>query len=212
MCVIVGVLASAASNVTCVMEDCGVGIVLAYRLVTALTVVLVNLHLVEIHMLGIVDIASLFAEGLDAFVAVAGTWRGNIKENSAGIVSLHYLLDLCNEVVKVGCIVAKAMITRLLGKVWTCIGSRSLEMVHMLAGILFVKTCGKVNGSVYADLAASLKHCARKVEAVQLRMYLVSLGGVVSPAVMAFGEDGNRVHVTCLQSLLELLFVELIAH
>ena len=42
-----------------------------------------------------------------------------------------------------------------------------------------------------------------------MRVLLVFLGFVISPAVVAFREDRDRIDMPCFERLLKLLFVEL---
>lgn len=49
----------------------------------------------------------------------------------------------------------------------------------------------------------SLNHFTQQVEG-KLRVHLIGFTGMIGPAVMAFGEHGDRVYMTCTQHGLEL--------
>ncbi len=85
------------------------------------------------------------------------------------------------------------------------------EPFGMAAGFLFVQASRQIDGSVDADGMGGFNLCAEQVKR-QIWMALIGLGGVIGPAVMALGEDGNGVDVPAPELLLKLCGREVRAH
>ena len=78
----------------------------------------------------------------------------------------------------------------------------------MRAGEAVVDADREVDLRVDADLVAGVEHGAREIQPrSQVRMPLSDLGVVVTPAMVADGEDVDAIDVPALQSLLPMLLV-----
>ena len=75
----------------------------------------------------------------------------------------------------------------------------------MAARHSFIKAGGEVYGRFDADLTRRLDLCAEQVE-MKIRVHFVCLGGMICPAVMAFGKQRDGIHVTDFQRVLKLFF------
>ena len=79
--------------------------------------------------------------------------------------------------------------------------------MHAMGGIDIVDSRRDVDGCLHSDLLAGIELGPQQVE-VEMRVGLTDRGRVVAPAMVAFGEKGDRVDVARLQGLLPFPAIE----
>jgi hypothetical protein len=129
-----------------------------------------------------------------------------IKEDSVRIVVLANLCDLIEKEIKVTGVKAESVVA---GSCEVCRPRDALILIAkepfgLFARRSFVKARGKVYGCFNAYLVRRFYLLAQKVEA-KTGMHLICFGGVICPAVMAFGKECYRIDVTHFEASLELL-------
>ena len=138
---------------------------------------------------------------------LAHTHIGDVQEDAAGIVALHDLLHLRGQLVQIGRVVAHQVVVRLDEGIGLHAAGTHVEPFGMLQHLLLVQTGAEIHRRVHVDLPAGLKLRAQQVE-MEVGMGDVGRGGMIGPAVMALGEDGDGIDVAQLQRLLKLRLVE----
>ena len=93
-------------------------------------------------------------------------------------------------------------------RVLVAVGRADDAPLRMLAGGELVPLHRDVDRALDVGGAQRLDHVAQQVGPRQLRMRLADLGRVVRPAVVALGEDGDRVDVRPLQRRDEIVGIE----
>ena len=82
-----------------------------------------------------------------------------------------------------------------------------LAPVRVFLSRHIVHSGGEVNGSGHADLLAGVELGAQQIE-IQMGVNFADLGRMVTPAMMAFGEERDRIHPRFLQGVLPAGLVE----
>ena len=199
-------VAAAAGDVAGVVEDGGVRVIFVDDVRHPLTVAGIDALALAQQRGRIRRVLSQRLNLGAAGGAVADADARDVKEDLAGVVLLHDLLHLGGEQVEIGGVVAEEVVPRapqvLLGDT---LGAEPVEPLRVGGDLLFVKTRRDVDRGADADLGAGLELRAQQVEG-ESGVHPVHRGGVVGPAVVALGKDGDGVDMPLFESGLELLF------
>ena len=164
---------------------------------------------------GILGIKAAIAQRLLTMAAPAGLDADDVKEQSVDAERCVFLTDLAglgDEQVKVGGVEAQAMIARA-GKIVGRGGQPALLIAAndpfgmLVCGVLIV-ACRDIDGGADADLVGRLDLGGQQLEIPEGGVHFIGFGFMVCPAVVAFGEHGDRIDVADAQGILELLFIK----
>ena len=202
----------AGGDVAGVVEDGHVGVHLldggGGELVVALQSLLGDLE----KMVGVVGVQALFPEALHAVFAGAGSLVDDVQEDAVAVGELaEDLLDFLAEMLHIGGVEAglvEAGIQVALGH-----GGHGLQVhmdgqpLRMLRQHGVVQPRREIDGGVDVDFLAGVELCPEEVEG-EAGVAVSHFGVVVVPAMVAFGEEGDGVHVGFLEGFLPLPLLE----
>ena len=189
-----------------VVEEGRPGVIAMHRPFHALRIPPIDPLRLALYIRRIQRIQSGAAHLRQTAVAVAGAYSGNIQKNAAGAIPLHDLLHLRCQPLQIGSVIAQQVIARH-QKILPLPGGRAKDILRMLPGIVFVPTGGHIYRRPHADLGARLQLRPQQIKG-QPGVLHAHRRGMIGIPVMAFGKQGDGVHMTQPQRPLKLRLIE----
>ncbi len=152
----------------------------------------------------------LLGHGVEAFLADAVRRQHDVEENARRRIAAGHFARHAQKFVAIRLVIeAERMPARLeLAGIEPVGRGRACAPFRMQPRIALVPLHGDVDGAFDIGGIERIDHFAQQIRPRQLRVRRADLGRIIGPAMVALGEDGDRVHMRRLEGAHEILCIE----